>query len=90
MMASVDLRLDTLRTEACQALADEILSKVPAQAESRNLPVGRVVRAIWLTLCCDLIGDDADAPAADALFELARHTARRASACSAGCLTRSR
>ena len=63
---------DSFRTVAYEALADEIISGIPALAEKCGLSPSRVALTVWHALFFDLIGGDANGPLADELFELAR------------------
>ncbi len=77
MSASIiNFRHDSLQRSACEALADKIISGIPAQAEAHGLPTGRVVQAVWLALFCDLVDPESDSADAGDLFELARRAAR--------------
>ena len=69
---------NSVQSSACEGLADEIASGIPALAEARGLPTRGVARSLWIALFCDIIGDDdVDGPAACEMFEAARHQARK-------------
>jgi len=62
---------------ACEACADEIISRIPALADARGLPTGQLAMTVWLTLFRDLIGDGSDGPSVAELLALARMSACR-------------
>ena len=57
---------------ACEACADEIVSRIPALAEARGLPTGQLALTVWLALFRDIIGDGSDGPSSVELLALAR------------------
>jgi len=71
----VDFPHDLTRPSACEALADDIVAGIPALAEARGLPAGRVALAVWLALFCDLADTEGGGARMGDLFELARHSA---------------
>ena len=75
-MASVGFITDSTRRAACEALADEIVSRIPVLAEARGLPTVQVALAAWLALFCDLIGTETDESKVRKLFQMARRAIR--------------
>ncbi len=60
---------------ACEACADEIVSRIPALAEARGLQTGQLALTVWLALFRDLVGDGVDGPTMAELLALARMAA---------------
>ncbi|MEI6984498.1 MAG: hypothetical protein WCK65_00055 [Rhodospirillaceae bacterium] len=67
----------------CEALADEIVSKIPELAETRGLPPPSVAVAVWLALFCDLVGKASEARMNE-LFVMARRAVAKVSAGAGG------